>query len=66
MNQIYDCAEYKRSRKSYVAYCTFEYFVSILATDVFLAKLLTNIGLDDSLIGIISSIISLACLFQLL
>lgn len=66
MSNPFDSAEYKRSRKSYIAYSTFEYFVSILATDVFLAKLLTNIGLEDSLIGIVSSIISLACIFQLL
>lgn len=43
----------------------FEYFIAILVSDAYLAKLLTHIGLDDSLIGIIASFISAAFLFQL-
>ena len=43
----------------------FEYFIAILVSDAYLAKLLTHIGLDDSLIGIIASLISAAFLFQL-
>ena len=43
----------------------FEYFIAILVSDAYLAKLLTYIGLDDSLIGIIASLISAAFLFQL-
>ena len=62
---IFEIAQYKRSRQSYIWYCTFEYFISILVSDVFLAKLLTHVGMEDWLIGIISSIISLAFLFQL-
>jgi len=62
----FNSKEYKRSRKMYAAQCTFEYFVTILVGDVFLAKLLTNIGISDSLIGIISSFVTLAFLFQLL
>ena len=61
----FNSPEYKRSRVAYVAQCTFEYFVSLLVTDAFLAKLLTNIGLSDSSIGIISSVISLAFIVQL-
>lgn len=57
---------YKRSRKAYSLECAFEYFVSLLVTDAFLASLLSSIGLSDSLIGIITSFISLAFLFQLL
>ena len=57
---------YKRSRRAYSAECMFEYFVSILVTDAFLTSLLEHIGISDSTIGIISSIISLAFLFQLL
>ena len=49
-----------------MAQCTFEYFVTILVADAFLAKLLSNIGISDGTIGIISSIITLAFLFQLL
>ncbi len=65
MDNIFQTPEYKRSRKAYVSYCTFEYFITILIGDVFLAKLLTYAGMEDWLIGIISSIVSLACLFQL-
>lgn len=62
---MYDSAEYKRSRTAYIWQCTVEYFVSILVADAFLAKLLTQIGISDGLIGIISSFITLAFLFQL-
>ena len=62
----YNSTEYKRSRKAYMAQCTFEYFVSLLVTDAFLAKLLADIGMSDSLVGIISSFISLSFIFQLL
>ena len=65
-NEIFNSAEYKRSRKAYAAQCTFEYFVSLLVADAFLAKLLSSMGIRDSLIGIISSFISLAFIFQLL
>ena len=62
----YNSIEYKRSRKAYMAQCTFEYFVSLLVADAFLAKLLTSIGISDALVGIISSFITLAFVFQLL
>lgn len=62
---VYDSAEYKRSRRAYSLECAFEYFVSLLVTDAFLASLLSHIGLDDSLIGLITSFISVAFLFQL-
>ena len=57
--------EYKRSRVSYMMECTFEYFVSIFVIEAYLAKVLQYIGVNDSLIGIISSLISLSQLFQL-
>lgn len=63
---IYESPEYKRSRAAYMAQCTFEYFISLLVTDAFLAKLLTHIGISDSVIGIISSLITFSFLFQLL
>lgn len=66
MTDIFNSKEYKRSRSAYVGQCTFEYFISILVADAFLAKLLTHIGISDSLIGIISSFVTLAFLFQLL
>lgn len=65
-NDVFSSTEYARSRKAYVFQCTVEYFVSLLVADAFLAKLLTNVGVSDSMIGIISSFISLAFLFQIL
>ena len=64
-NQIYDSAAYKRSRMAYRFECTFEYFIAILVGDAFLAKLLTDMGFSDAETGIISSLITLAFLFQL-
>ncbi len=63
--RIYDSKEYKRSRNAYSAQCAFEYLVSLLVTDAYLAKLLTDIGLSDALIGIISSFVTGAFLFQI-
>ena len=55
----FNTTEYKRSRKAYLLQCTFEYFVALLVSDAFLAKLLSSIGVSDALNGIISSFISL-------
>ena len=55
---------YKRSRKAYAMECTFEYFVSLLVTEAFLAKVLTSIGVSDGMIQIISTLIALSQLFQ--
>lgn len=62
---LYKTNAYRRSRAAYAAQCMFEYFVAILVSDAYLAKLLTQMGLSDSTIGIISSFISAAFLFQL-
>ena len=61
----FNSGEYKRSRTAYMAQSTFEYFVSLLVTDAFLAKLLTSIGISDALTGIISSFITIAFVIQL-
>lgn len=67
MSEInFDSKEYKRSRSAYMWQCAFEHFVSLLAADAFLAKVLTALGISDSLTGIISSFISLSFVFQLL
>ncbi|MBE7038091.1 MAG: MFS transporter [Ruminococcaceae bacterium] len=62
----FNSIEYKRSRNAYMAQCTVEYFVSLLVTDAFLAKLLSSIGISDMIIGIISSFITLAFVIQLM
>ena len=62
---IFDTLTYKRSRRAYILECAFEYFVALMVADAFLATLLSHLGLDDAVIGVISSLISLAFLFQL-
>ena len=64
-DQIFNTSPYKRSRRAYILECAFEYFVALMVADAFLAMLLTKMGLDDAVIGVISSLISLAFLFQL-
>lgn len=64
-DQIFNTSAYKRSRRSYILECAFEYFVALMVADAFLATLLTEMGLSDAVIGVISSLISLAFLFQL-
>lgn len=56
----------KFSRLMYIIEATLEYFISILVAGSFLATLTKELGFSDSLTGILSSIISLGCLFQLL
>ena len=63
--QIFQTPAYKRSRRAYILECAFEYFVALMVADAFLATLLTELGLNDAVIGVISSLISLAFLFQL-
>ena len=50
----------------YVGQATFEYLISILVHGSYLASITKNLGMSDSLTGILSSVISLGCLFQLL
>ena len=64
-NELYESAAYKRSRTAYKWECTFEYFVALFVGDAFLAKLLTYLGFSQAETGIISSLITLAFLFQL-
>ena len=56
----------KMSRGAYVAEATLEYVISILFSSAYLAKLTSTLGFSDSLTGILSSIVSLGCLFQIL
>lgn len=65
-SDVYSSADYIKSRRAYMIQCAVEYFISILAADAFLAKLLGYIGVSDSVTGIVSSFISLAFMFQLL
>ncbi len=56
----------KRGRKLYMLEAALEYLISILVAGSFLATLTRELGMSDSLTGILSSVISLGCLFQLL
>lgn len=62
----YDTKEYQRSRKAYITQSAFQYCVTLLVTDSFLANLLNEIGISDSMIGVISSFISVAFVIQLM
>ena len=57
---------YAFSEKMYVLQCALAYFISIITTGAYLAKLTTTIGISDGMTAILSNIGSLACLFQLL
>lgn len=50
----------------YILEAAIEYLISILVASSFLATLTKELGMSDSLTGILSSVISLGCLFQLL
>ena len=62
--ELYGTKDYKRSRKAYCIECAFEYFVALMVADSFLASLLRTIGVSDSMIVIVASLVSLAFLFQ--
>ena len=61
---MFSSQAHQRSRAVYIAECMFEYFVLLLMADAFLAKLLSSVGFTDGEIGVISSFISLAFVFQ--
>lgn len=66
MENVFYSGAYKRSRAAYACQATLDYFAMLLISDAFLAKLLSSMGISDSLIGIISSFISVAFLFQII
>lgn len=57
--------EYRLSRIAYILECMFEYFITILTSGAYLAKLTTTIGISDAMTAILSSIASLAGMFQI-
>ena len=56
---------YAFSRFMYILEAAFEYFISIIIADAYLAKLGTAVGLSDAVIGILSSFVSLGCGMQI-
>lgn len=55
-----------RSQKLYVLQAALEYLVALAASGTFLAKLTSQLGMSDSLTGILTSLMSMGCLFQML
>ena len=55
----------KRGRILYIFEASFEYFISILVASTFLATLTDYLHFDTATTGIVSSFISLGCVFQL-
>lgn len=55
---------YKDARVAYVWYATLAYLIELLTEDAFLSKLLLCLGVSESRVGVISSLISLAFLTQ--
>ena len=57
---------YRTSRVMYILEAAFEYFISVLVGGAYLAKLTTELGLSDSMTGILSSLTTLGCSLQIL
>ncbi len=57
---------YRFGRWMYILEAAFEHLLHLLVAGSFLATLTAELGMSDSLTGILSSMISLGCLFQLL
>lgn len=56
----------KTSRLLYIFQAALEYLISLAVTSSFLAKITSELGMSDSLIGIVSAITSLGGMFQIL
>lgn len=57
--------EFKFSRILYYIESLFEYFISILVSGAYLAKLTTTIGISDEITAILSSLTALSGIFQI-
>jgi MFS family permease len=57
---------YKTSRVLYIIEAALEYFISLLVTGAYLAKITSSLGMSDSLTGILTSFVSLGCGFQII
>lgn len=56
---------YKTSRFLYIIEAALEYFISLLVSGAYLAKLTTAIDVSDTITGILSAFVSLGCGFQI-
>ncbi len=56
---------FARGRALFIIEAALEYFISILLTDAFLASVTTRLGMSSATTGVLSSFVSLGCVFQL-
>lgn len=56
----------RRNNRLYIAQAAVEYHIGLLLAGSFLAALTAKLGMSDALTGVLSSVISLGCVFQLL
>lgn len=52
---------YKRSRFYHILEAAFEYFISLLTVDAYIARVATAVGMSDSTTGILTAFVSLGC-----
>ncbi len=57
---------YRKSRILYILEAAFEYFISIMVGGAYIAKVTQELGMSDSLTGILSSLTTLGFSFQIL
>jgi hypothetical protein len=55
----------RRNNRLYIVQAATEYHICLLVTGSFLAALTSALGMSDALTGVLSSVISLGCVFQL-
>lgn len=65
MRKLFASAE-SRAKQMYIWQAAFEHLIALLVSGSFFATLTKELGFSDSVTGILSSVISLGCLFQLL
>lgn len=57
--------DFKTSRRLYFVECLFEYFINILVSGAYLAKLTTTIGISDGMTAILAELTALSGVFQI-
>jgi len=57
--------EYALSRLGVIVEAALEYFISIVTSGAYLAKITSALSFSDSLTGVLSAFVSLGCIFQL-
>ncbi len=57
--------DFKFTRRMFFVECLFEYFISILVSGAYLAKLSTSIGISDEMTAILSELTALSGIFQI-